>query len=105
MGNEAELAQGLDASVVGGTVTYGAILRDPGVVECTGLGAITPGSHEADTARADVVSEAFTTCGLNCTVTDEIERVLWEKLAVNAGINPVTAVARVRTISASVSSR
>ena len=95
MGNESVLASRLDASVVGGTVTYGAVLRDPGGVACTGLGTITLGTYAGDTACVERVREAFTTGGLECSMTGDIESVLWEKLAMNAGINPVTALSRV----------
>lgn len=95
MGNESVLASRLDAGVVGGTVTYGAVLRDPGVVACTGLGTITIGAYAGDSACVERVREAFTTGGVECTIADDIESVLWEKLAVNAGINPVTALTRV----------
>lgn len=95
MGNESVLASHLDTSVVGGTVTYGAVLRDPGVVECTGVGSITLGSYAGSARFADTARDVFVSGGLACSVTDDIEGMLWEKLAVNAGINPVTALARV----------
>lgn len=95
MGNESVLASHLDASVVGGTVTYGAVLRDPGVVECTGLGSITLGAYAGSARFANTARDVFVSGGLECSVTDDIRGVLWEKLAVNAGINPVTALARV----------
>ncbi len=96
MGNESVLASGLDAGVVGGTITYGAALRDPGVVACTGIGTVTLGACAGNANCVELVREAFTSSGLNCTVTNDIAAVLWEKLAVNAGINPVTALARVQ---------
>lgn len=95
MGNESVLASCLDAGVVGGTVTYGAVLREPGVVECTGLGTITLGAYTGDMSSVELVRDVFSSGGLDCSVTDDIGAVLWEKLAVNAGINPVTALSRV----------
>jgi 2-dehydropantoate 2-reductase len=96
MGNEQILAQHLSAPVLAGTCTYGARLVEPGVVECTGVGDIHFGPRRGGSAAfADRVGNAFVTAGLDATVTPDMPRRLWEKLAVNAGINATTALARV----------
>ncbi|WP_254521865.1 ketopantoate reductase family protein [Natrinema caseinilyticum] len=93
MGNEATLASRLDGPVLAGTATYGAVRRAPGVVECTGHGDIVLGAREGgQSVHAARVGEAFAAAGLETTVADDMPRRLWEKLAVNAGINPVTAL-------------
>ena len=93
MGNEATLATRLEAPVLAGTATYGAILQEPGVVDCTGPGEIVLGPRDGGTSTlANRVGEAFAAVGLETTVADDMPRRLWEKLAVNAGINPVTAL-------------
>ncbi|WP_226039928.1 ketopantoate reductase family protein [Natrinema sp. DC36] len=94
MGNEATLAARLEAPVLAGTATYGAILREPGVVECTGRGDVVLGARAGGpSALADRVGEAFAAAGLEPIVAEDMPRRLWEKLAVNAGINAVTALA------------
>ena len=96
MGNEETLARVLDCPVLAGTATYGAVLRDSGVVECTGEGEIVFGPREGDTAAvAAEAGRAFRAAGIETTVADDMPRRLWEKLAVNAGINATTALARV----------
>ena len=93
MGNEATLATRLEAPVLAGTATYGAILQEPGVVECTGPGEIVLGPRDGgSSARAERVGEAFAAVGLETTVADDMPRRLWKKLAVNTGINPITAL-------------
>jgi 2-dehydropantoate 2-reductase len=93
MGNEATLAARLEAPVLAGTATYGAILREPGVVECTGRGEVVLGARDGGPSEfAARVGEAFAAAGLETTVAEEMAARLWEKLAVNAGINPVTAL-------------
>ncbi|PCR92034.1 ketopantoate reductase family protein [Natrinema ejinorense] len=93
MGNEGTLAARLEAPVLAGTATYGAILQAPGVVERTGVGEIVLGSRDGgSSAVADRVGEAILAAGLETTVADDMPRRLWEKLAVNAGINAVTAL-------------
>ena len=96
LGNETRLANALAADVLAGTCTYGARLTDPGVVECTGRGEVAlgpPGGGES--AAADRVGGAFRAGGVETTVAADMPRRCWEKLAVNAGINAVTALARV----------
>jgi 2-dehydropantoate 2-reductase len=115
MGNEAVLRTELDR-VLAGTCTYGALRDEPGVVRCTGRGEVVlgalperrsegsdradrdGGTHRAgsvnrtDRAAADRVGRAFREAGVETTVTDDMTGRLWEKLAINAAINPVTAL-------------
>ncbi|ELY59165.1 2-dehydropantoate 2-reductase [Natronococcus amylolyticus DSM 10524] len=93
MGNEELLAETLGEPVLAGTASYGAVLREPGIVECTGVGEIVLGDRRGGgSAVADRVGEAFRSAGLETTVSESMPRRLWEKLAVNAAINPVTAL-------------
>ncbi|QLD85479.1 2-dehydropantoate 2-reductase [Natronomonas halophila] len=96
MGNEEQLADALDAPVLAGTCTYGALTPKPGVVRCTGIGEVVLGAREGGhSAAADTVGEAFEAANIVTTVAEDMPRRLWEKLAVNAGINATTALARV----------
>jgi len=90
----AELEPG--ARVIAGTATYGARLREPGHVECTGRGRVVLGAREGGTDPwAERVGKAFRDAGVETLVAADMPRRRWEKLAVNAGINAVTALARV----------
>ncbi|MFB6128362.1 MAG: ketopantoate reductase family protein [Halorhabdus sp.] len=94
MGNEERLAS-LAATVLAGTATYGAIQDEPGQVRCTGIGEVVLGPPEGGlSALADRVGEAFSVAGIETTVASDMPRRRWEKLAVNAGINATTALAR-----------
>jgi 2-dehydropantoate 2-reductase len=97
MGNEDVLADAVDAPVLAGTATYGARLVDSGHVEWTGRGTITVGAWRPadDAATAERVAAAFRAAGLDAAATADIRTRLWEKLAINAAINPVTALSRV----------
>lgn len=98
MGNEELLASRLSTPVLAGTTTYGAILRRPGVVECTGQGTVTLGPFEVASSKRSLarrIGSAFEAAGIETTVSNDMRSELWRKLAVNAGINPVTAIARV----------
>ena len=99
---EEVLAEHLGDRVLAGSATYGAELDGPGEVRCTGVGRVhvgeldgREGDEGAASDRAERVAAAFRECGLDCTADPEMPRRRWEKLAVNAGINAVTALARV----------
>jgi 2-dehydropantoate 2-reductase len=96
MGNEEQLAARLDVPVLAGTCTYGALTPQPGVVRCTGIGEVVLGAREGGpSVAAETVGEAFEAADIVTTVAEDMPRRLWEKLAVNAGINATTALARV----------
>ncbi|MFK5605588.1 MULTISPECIES: ketopantoate reductase family protein [Haloferax] len=93
---EETLASRLDAPVLAGTATYGARLVESGRVECTGVGRVVLGALDGGPdPLAERVGKAFRDAGLNTLVATDMPRRRWEKLAVNAGINAVTALARV----------
>ncbi|WP_313692855.1 ketopantoate reductase family protein [Halorarum halobium] len=94
---EEELRAELDDRVLAGTATYGAELVEPGHVRCTGVGRIHVGELDGGASdRAERVAAAFRAAGLDCEADPAMARRRFEKLAVNAGINAVTALARVR---------
>ncbi|MFY4814033.1 ketopantoate reductase family protein [Haloarcula sp. AONF1] len=96
MGNESQLAAELDCPVLAGTCSYGARLREPGTVEFTGRGEVVLGDRDGGrSAVAGDIGAAFRMAGIETTVAADMPTRLWEKLAVNAGINAVTALARV----------
>lgn len=90
------LADRLDAPVLAGTATYGARLREPGHVACTGVGEVALGALAGGpSSLAERVGKAFRDADVETLVATDMPRRRWEKLAVNAGINAVTALARV----------
>ncbi|SIR57980.1 ketopantoate reductase [Haladaptatus litoreus] len=96
MGNEEILAEHLDSPILAGTASYGAVLTDPGTVECTGIGEIVLGARKGGGSEAARrLGTAFTSAGIETEIAADMPRRLWEKLAVNAGINPTTALSRV----------
>ncbi|MFA9516448.1 ketopantoate reductase family protein [Halopenitus sp. H-Gu1] len=93
---EERLVAALSATVLAGTTTYGARLREPGTVECTGLGEVTIGSLSGGfIPDAERIVEAFRAAGMTAVLATDMPRRRWEKLAVNAGINGPTALADV----------
>ena len=78
--------------LLGGSTTHGAYRLGPGKVRHAGVGDTVVGPLMEQNAearqRAEAVAEIFTQAGLQTTVHERIQAVIWTKLAVNAGINP-----------------
>ena len=93
---EERLVAALDAPVLAGTASYGARLLEPGRVRCTGVGEVVVGSLAGgESALAERVSRAFGDAGIEAVAAADMSRRRYEKLAVNAGINGPSALARV----------
>lgn len=98
LGNEATLRDRLPprSTVLAGTTTYAAIAETPGHVRCTGRGTVVMGAPDGGRSPiAERVGQAFDEAGLSTRVAPDMPDRIWRKLAVNAGINPVTALAGV----------
>lgn len=92
---EERLVAALDAIVLAGTVTYGARLDEPGRVQCTGVGQIAVGTLAGGVhPLAERVRSTFVDAEIDAVADPEMPRRRFEKLAVNAGINGPSALAR-----------
>jgi 2-dehydropantoate 2-reductase len=96
LGNAERLAADAER-VIAGTTTHGVTFVGPGEVVHAGTGETRIGGVKG-VARADVqrLADALTAAGIPTAVTDDVRRELWAKAVVNAAINPLTAVLRVR---------
>jgi 2-dehydropantoate 2-reductase len=100
LGNLEEMARVLGPErLLGGASILGATKLGEGEVLLAGLGPTSigppPGSL-VPAAGVEAVAALFRRAGLPCEVRGDIEAVLWEKLLVNVGINPLTALLRVK---------
>lgn len=84
--------------LLAGVGLLGVTRRDEGRIIYAGRGMIyigtPPGSQVSPTEVAAVVN-LFRGAGLECQPREDIEAALWEKLVINVGINPLTALLRV----------
>ncbi len=74
-----------------GVTTSGATLLGPGHVRAGGVGPTHLGSHPRLKPMATLLRQA----GFQIEFTEDLDGLLWGKLAINAGINPLTALLRV----------
>ena len=84
-------------SVVGGTTTAGATLEEPGTVRLSNRGQTRIGRPWSDSkGSVSDVANTLRAAGYETEVVEAVQRAIWEKVLVNVGINPVTALGRVR---------
>lgn len=99
LGNLEEMARvvGPDA-LLAGVAYLGVTRRGEGQVVHAGAGAIvigaSPGSRVTPEEVQAIVS-IFRRAGWDCRAHPDIQTLLWEKLLINVGINPLTALLRV----------
>jgi 2-dehydropantoate 2-reductase len=100
LGNLEALAQVVGPErLLAGIVFAGATRKGEGEVVHAGSGPITigaPAASRVTPAEAASIVEVFRRAGWDCRARQDIEVMLWEKLLVNVGINPLTALLRVR---------
>lgn len=92
LGNIEQLRQMLgEQRAAQGVTTTGATLLGPGQVRAGGSGP----THVAPHPRLESLVDLLQTAGFEVQVAQDLESLVWGKLAINAGINPLTALLEV----------
>jgi len=96
LGNQKKLAEAVGpARAAIGITAQGATVLGPGQLRHAGNGpthlALLPGRER----QLEQVTELFNAAGLETTLVDHADSLVWGKLAINAGINPLTALLEV----------
>jgi 2-dehydropantoate 2-reductase len=78
-----------------GVTAQGATLAGPGELRYGGSGITHLATRPEIDSRVQAAADLFNQCGLETHVTSRVDSLVWGKLAVNAGINPLTALLRV----------
>lgn len=93
LGNDQALSAALGRERVAlGVTTIGANLIEPGRVRLAGEGVISLGEHP----RLEPLAELLRAAGFTVECVADAGSLLWGKLAINAAINPLTALLGVR---------
>jgi len=74
-----------------GVTTTGATLVGPGLVRVGGMGP----THIVPNPRLEPMIKCFRQAGFPVQESSNLESLVWGKLVINAGINPLTAILRV----------
>ncbi|MBN1428741.1 MAG: 2-dehydropantoate 2-reductase [Anaerolineae bacterium] len=85
---------GSDRSALG-TTTLGAAIDEPGVLREGGLGVTHLATRSTIHMQMQAVAMLFEQGGLHTELVDDVSPLVWGKLAINAAINPLTALLRV----------
>ena len=83
--------------VVAGVTSHGVTFLRPGEIRHAGIGETAIGGF-AGVAGEDLVriQDLFDEAGIRTRIATDVRRDLWLKAVVNAGINPVAAITRLR---------
>jgi 2-dehydropantoate 2-reductase len=79
-----------------GITSEGATLLGPGCVRHAGSGVTIVGTKPASAARVEEIVALFRRAGFTARSSDQVESLVWGKLVISAGINPLTALLGVR---------
>ncbi|MDR3557525.1 MAG: 2-dehydropantoate 2-reductase [Syntrophobacteraceae bacterium] len=84
-------------AVLAGSTAQGSTLVKPGFVRHGGNGPTFIGELDGTLSeRVERVVELFRQAGLVAEPSGQVERLIWEKLMVNVGINAITALTGIR---------
>lgn len=83
--------------VLAGTSSHGGTMLEPGKIRHAGIGPTFIGKVDNDSPH-DIkkVAELFTSAGIETSVAENVLSLLWKKLVINVGINPLTALLRIK---------
>jgi len=81
-------------NIAAGATTEGATLLEPGIVIHGGKGktAIGMAGNNKEKNRIEPLITAFEKAGFKSFHTDDPKKMIWEKLAINTSINPITTI-------------
>ncbi|MBN2467838.1 MAG: ketopantoate reductase family protein [Deltaproteobacteria bacterium] len=83
--------------VIAGTTAHGATSLGLGHIRHAGEGETLIGELDGRrTVRLDTIRRLFESAGIIVQTTNDVTGILWSKLLVNAGINPLTAITGLR---------
>jgi 2-dehydropantoate 2-reductase len=97
LGNFETIAEVIDGErVVQGVTSEGATLLGPGHVRHAGQGHTYLAANKNNRSQLEVVMTLLGKAGLSASLVDDAQGLIWGKLAINAGINPLTALLQVQ---------
>jgi len=93
LGNLEKLAEDVGTSRAAlGITAQGATVLAPGRLAHAGKGPTYLAGSPAQQPQLQMVAELFNAAGLETSLVDNPDSLVWGKLAINAGINPLTAL-------------
>jgi len=86
-----------DQQIIVGVTSHGAQKKQPGLIDHTGVGFTAIGNL-INTSKKNLswVCQVLSRSGIQTSIEDSIEEVLWKKAIINSSINPITAFLEVK---------
>lgn len=95
-GHEDKLKHYVDEShIIIGTTQHNANRPGPGVTNHGGSGPSHLGCVVGDAARLRRFADEFTACGLDADTSDDVQKMIWDKMFTNVSASALTAVLQV----------
>jgi len=83
--------------VVAGTTSHGATMLGTGHIRHAGVGQTTIGEPKTgESVRTKHIADALSSAGFQTTISHNIYNSIWGKLIINAAINPITAITKLK---------
>ena len=83
--------------VIAGTTAHGATVLGPGHIRHAGSGETVIGELNGQiTDRLEKIKTLFESAGIVTQITSDVTGLLWSKLLINVGINPLTGITGLR---------
>jgi 2-dehydropantoate 2-reductase len=79
-----------------GVTSHGSFMAETGYVWHTGEGSTTLAVNKENKENVVELLEVLNKAGIRSNTSENLDSLVWGKLIVNAGINPLTALLRVR---------
>lgn len=96
LGNAEKISRSFK-KVLGGTISHGITFIGPGRIYHAGLGDTRLGDFKGvEEKEVEKICQIFDTSGIDAKRSDNILGEIWAKAIINASINPLTAIARLK---------
>ncbi len=98
LGNTAQIAKFVPpGQIIRGVTSLGSTLVGPGHIKWAGYGPTYIGEvGNGETEKVDRIVEAFNKARMKTWRVKDVDKKVWHKLLINAGINPLTAIFNVK---------
>lgn len=82
--------------VLGGVTSEGATLMESGTVRHAGTGETIIGPDSGEKSKARILADSLKKAGFSVSTHENLQGLIWGKLIINVGINPFSAILRVK---------
>ncbi len=97
LGNMETLTRSFKRRVLTGSTTEASLRLGPGRIEHTGTGTTVVGTIKSgDFGQVQSIVRLLRNAGFSTTASRNVSTIVWSKAVLNSGINPVSALTRLR---------